>query len=40
LIVADFHTYFIGQRRILTHDNTIRGPTSDLLPGLPADRRR
>jgi hypothetical protein len=34
LIVADFHTYFVGDRGILVHDNTPRQPTSALLPGL------
>ena len=34
LIVADFHTYFVGEGKILTHDNTIRGPTGAVVPGL------
>ena len=34
LIVADFHTYFVGNARILSHDNTIRQPTSTIVPGL------
>ncbi len=34
LVVADFHTYFVGESRILSHDNTRRRPTSALLPGL------
>jgi len=34
LIVADFHTYFIGRGRILSHDNTIREPTAAVVPGL------
>ena len=34
LIVADFHTYFVGPARILSHDNTIRKPTDILVPGL------
>ncbi|NLE36724.1 MAG: hypothetical protein GX621_01720, partial [Pirellulaceae bacterium] len=38
LIVADFHTYFAGRQRILTHDNTIRKPTNCVVPGLPAHR--
>jgi hypothetical protein len=37
LIVADFSTYFVGERGLLVHDNTPRRPTSVLLPGL-ADR--
>ncbi len=39
LIVADFHTYFVGQAKILTHDNTIRRPTTCLVPGLTGRRR-
>ncbi len=34
LIVADFHTYFVTDAKILTHDNTIREPTDALVPGL------
>ncbi|MHC4399776.1 MAG: polymorphic toxin-type HINT domain-containing protein [Planctomycetota bacterium] len=34
LIVADFHTYFITEAKLLTHDNTIRQPTDVLVPGL------
>jgi len=34
LIVADFHTYFVGQAKILSHDNTIREPTNAVVPGL------
>ena len=34
LVVADYHTYFVGESRILSHDNTRRRPTSALLPGL------
>ncbi len=36
LVVADFHTYFVGQQKILTHDNTIRKPTNCIVPGLAA----
>lgn len=36
LVVADFHTYFTGQQKILTHDNTIRKPTNCIVPGLAA----
>ena len=36
LIVADFHTYFAGRDgRILCHDNTVRRPTTAIVPGLP-----
>jgi hypothetical protein len=34
LVVADFHTYFVGPAKILSHDNTIRLPTSTVVPGL------
>jgi hypothetical protein len=34
LVVADFHTYFVTEAKILTHDNTIREPTNALVPGL------
>lgn len=34
LIVADFHTYFVGDGKVLSHDNSIRKPTSALVPGL------
>ncbi len=37
LIVADFHTYFAGEGRILSHDNTPRAPTNALVPGLMPD---
>ena len=34
LVVADFHSYFVGKEKILTHDNTIRKPTDCVVPGL------
>jgi hypothetical protein len=34
LIVADFHSYFVGKARILSHDITIRKPTNVVVPGL------
>ncbi len=34
LIVADFHTYFIGPSRLLSHDNTVRRPALGSVPGL------
>ncbi len=37
LIVADFHTYFAGNDRLLSHDNTPRSATSALVPGLKLD---
>jgi hypothetical protein len=33
LVVADFHTYFIGESKILVHDNSMRKPTSAKVPG-------
>ena len=36
LVVADFHSYFVGKQKILTHDNTIRKPTNCVVPGLAA----
>jgi hypothetical protein len=34
LIVADFSSYFVGEKGFLVHDNTPRKPTAALLPGL------
>ena len=34
LIVADFHTYFVGPTRLLSHDNTVRQPAAAGVPGL------
>jgi hypothetical protein len=39
LIVADFGTYFVGNGRILVHDNTPRLPTPAAIPGYLADSR-
>ncbi len=36
LIVADFDSYFVGDRGILVHDNTPRRPTAALVPALIA----
>ena len=33
LVVADFSTYFVGQQKILSHDFTMRQPTSAVVPG-------
>ena len=35
LVVDNFHTYLVGDRRLLCHDNTPLRPTSALVPGLP-----
>lgn len=37
LIVADFHTYFVGAGKVLSHDNSIRKPTAKLIPGLATE---
>ncbi|MFV1966885.1 MAG: polymorphic toxin-type HINT domain-containing protein [Pirellulaceae bacterium] len=34
LVVADFHTYFVGKSRVLSHDVTNRRPTASVVPGL------
>jgi hypothetical protein len=36
LVVADFATYFVGESKLLSHDNTIRTPTRAIVPGLRA----
>lgn len=37
LVVADFSTYFVGDAKLLSHDNTVRTPTRALVPGLRVD---
>jgi hypothetical protein len=37
LVVADFHTYFVGEHKLLSHDNTPRQPTRMIVPGLAAE---
>jgi hypothetical protein len=34
LIVDSFHTYFVGEGKVLCHDNTVRRPTHCAVPGL------
>lgn len=34
MVVADFHSYFVGTERILSHDVTNRRPTEAIVPGL------
>jgi hypothetical protein len=36
LIVADFHTYFVGKALVLSHDTTAKRPTNVVVPGLAA----
>ena len=33
LVVADFHSYFVGDNLVLSHDNTIREQTNATVPG-------
>jgi hypothetical protein len=37
LVVDEFHTYFVGQQKLLSHDNTPRRPTRMIVPGLPSE---
>ncbi len=39
LIVADFHSYFVGKSMIYSHDITARKPTDRLVPGLAGSDR-
>jgi hypothetical protein len=34
LIVDECHSYFVGQHKILSHDNTVREPVAHCVPGL------
>jgi hypothetical protein len=34
VVVADFHTYFVGPEKLLSHDNTTVDPAPGPLPGL------
>lgn len=38
LVVADFHTYVVGEHQVLSHDNTLRQPTRAIVPGLVSAR--
>lgn len=33
LVVEDFHTYFVGEAKLLVHDNTCPKPTASKTPG-------
>jgi len=37
LVVADFNTYFVGNQKVLSHDNTVRRITRAIVPGLQAE---
>ena len=34
LRIADFHTYFVGEQRLLVHDNNVPQQVKVLTPGL------
>jgi hypothetical protein len=34
LVVADYHDYFVGDAKVLVHDNLLRSPTVATVPGL------
>lgn len=34
LEVGQFHTYFVGESRVLAHDNTCPQPTTNIVPGV------
>lgn len=38
LVVADFGNYFVGEKKVLVHDNTIRDVTPAVVPGLMAEK--
>jgi hypothetical protein len=38
LVVDDFHTYVVGEQRIVVHDNTCPRPVTVKTPGLPLVR--
>ena len=37
LVVSDFHTYFVGNQRVYSYDNTERQPSLVAVPGLLED---
>jgi hypothetical protein len=38
LLVADFPSFFVGNAKILVHDNSVRQPTAAVVPGVTAQR--
>jgi hypothetical protein len=36
LVVDDWHNYFVGEQRLLAHDNSPLEETTTVVPGLPA----
>lgn len=39
LVVEDFHTYFVGEHRLLVHDNSAPLPVLGPVPGISAAER-
>jgi hypothetical protein len=37
LVVSDWHNYFVGEGKLLAHDNSPLEETTTLVPGLPAE---
>ena len=37
LVVSDNHNYFVGESRVLSHDNTSRKATTVVAPGVTAE---
>jgi hypothetical protein len=40
LVVDDFHTYVVGDQRVVVHDNTCPRPVTGKTPGLPVVNRQ
>jgi hypothetical protein len=40
LVVDGYHTYFVGESRLLVHDSNCPAPTNQLLPGIESYRRQ
>ncbi len=38
LLVADFQSFFVGNAKVLVHDNSIRQPTAAIVPGVTAEQ--
>ena len=37
IVVADFHSYFVGSEQVFSHDNTVRQPVENKVPGLKTE---
>ncbi len=38
LLVADFPSFFVGNAKVLVHDNSVRQPTASVVPGVTANQ--